>query len=101
VISSAWRFIWEYGELLGYLPEALRPYIIGTTRPTEPRRFEAIFEYIGQFKLTKYAILDDAAAEFPLELPGSIWCPPRKGLSDGKTLELLNNFLELITNGTV
>jgi len=97
VISSAWRYCWNYEDLVGFFPEEIRPYIIGTTRPSEPRRWEAIQEYIHQFKLTKYAIIDDAAAEFPMGLPGYIWCKSKKGLTHTEAFEALDKRLELIS----
>jgi hypothetical protein len=88
VISSSWRFMWEYEELLSFIPEDLRSRIVGITNPNL-NRYPAIADYVEKHEIKNYVILDDMPLEFPRVCKELIICKPTKGVNNPLVIKKL------------
>jgi hypothetical protein len=83
VISSSWRFHFELNEIRERLGR-LRPLVVGTTGDpaTGPHpRYQDIYDYVQNYKISDWRALDDAYFEFPRDLTQLIRCDPRVGVT--------------------
>lgn len=84
VISSSWRFGYEYRELLAFLPHELSRRVVGTTGDPqfgEHGRYREILHWLReQEAVSEWRALDDAAFEFPKSCPELILCDPNVGI---------------------
>ncbi|NCA17604.1 MAG: hypothetical protein EBS90_11275 [Betaproteobacteria bacterium] len=90
VISSSWRFHFEWSEIKGRLGQ-LSPLVVGCTGEalmSRHARFEEILQYASDHQITDWRALDDAWMEFPEGEPRLIRCDPRLGLHTQQLEEL-------------
>lgn len=100
VVSSAWRWIFSYDDLMHYLPPEIAAKVTDVTDPEIQHRWLAIQDFIAKNKVTKFVILDDDWEAFPKKnFPELVKCFSKSGLSNLMTLNHLESQLERICNG--
>lgn len=92
VLSSSWRFGYEYPKLLAFLPAALSRRVVGMTGEPqfgEHGRYQEILHWLrGRGAGRDWRALDDAAFEFPERCPELILCDPNVGIDQVAVREL-------------
>ncbi len=88
VISSSWRFQYDFEELLNFFPDDLRKRVSATTGPPvvgKHSRYREILAYLGNRRNQyQWRALDDCAWEFPENCPELILCNGAKGVTSAE-----------------
>lgn len=92
VIHSSWRNSFSLDQLREMLPSELGKRVVGVT--VGNFRYESILTYVDEQKVVNYAILDDAADEFPNNCIELLLCNGNKGVSSLEVREKLMDFLK-------
>lgn len=84
VVSSSWRFHYEFAEILRFLPDKLGVLVTGVTPGVEPgcyQRYREIRAYLSLLKDTPdWRALDDDIRAFPEKCSQLILCDGRVGI---------------------
>ena len=92
VISSSWRFHYEFDEIKSFLPFEISQLISGTTGEAHigkwPRYNEIKNYMIDQRIFADWRALDDSFLEFPKYCQELILCQGKEGLTEKQLLEL-------------
>lgn len=90
VVSSSWRQFLKEAELAELLA-SIRPWFAGAVR--HGARDEAIREYVNEYAIEDFAVLDDVLRFFPGSWPQLILCNPALGLSEPAVQQRLKDWL--------
>ena len=96
VVSSSWRFQYEWRELLGVMPKAIGALAAGATPEVEPvrhQRYREIRAYLARRPMADWRAIDDDLLGFPGDCSNLIACDGRVGFDDDAAA-LLRAWLE-------
>lgn len=100
IISSSWRHLFSFEELVGYFSEDVRPRIVASTRSVlesgTRNRWEEIADYLRQNNERRpYVVLDDSRFEFPGGCDHVLFCDSSRGF-DNEIADRLGARLQLL-----
>jgi len=95
IVSSSWRLFLSEEEL-GELLHPIAPWYAGALHPRLAQRDEAIKDWLAQYNITEFAVLDDVPKFFtgyPSQWPELIVCNPALGIADIEVQQKLQAWL--------
>ena len=89
VISSSWRLMHPFDEMVSYFAEDLQARIVGVTPSLAASRYTQIQGWQAEHgrKEEAWVALDDQPEEFPRGCPQLVLCNPSTGLTVANLLE--------------